>query len=138
MNTLEKTLLGGVLSLMTIFLGFIASFVSAPQPKTLGSSVLNIPVYSNTQITTSPTTTIAAYPGVLHSVTFNAPVSNSVVTVYDSATTTTPTTILETITIPSSSAQTPFTLVYDGNFTKGLTVVQTGASSTFTVNYQQN
>jgi hypothetical protein len=75
----------------------------------------------------------------LHTVTIATPVANSVINVFDAATTSTATTsrLVATITLPTATS-TPFTLTFDNAMVYGLTVSQSGASSTITAEYNQN
>ena len=121
-----------------IALGIIAAFaigfyVHTPSAK-LGSA-LYTPTYTDYSDKTQATTTLAAFPGTLHTVIFGNPVAGSVVTICDSATSSSCATVVATLTIPSTTA--PFTLTFDNQFTNGLTVYQATATSTITFEYQQ-
>lgn len=134
MTKLEKTLLG--LFALVLFGIAIYSVRPTTQPS-LGSGSLYVPAYVNLNFATTTTTTVANFPGVFHSLTIATPISGNVITIYDSATTTSPTVIMAKITEPSSTTIVPVTLQFDGSFVNGLTIQQT-ASSSLTVNYQQN
>lgn len=121
------------LGLTAVFgLGFSAWHNASPS---LGSGSLYIPAYIDYQDSVSATTTLASFSGVLHTIVFTKPVAGSVINVYDSATTTTPTVLLASMAVTSTGN--PFTLTFDVNTVNGLTVVQTGATSTMTLTYQQ-
>jgi hypothetical protein len=80
----------------------------------------------------APTTTVVKTgAGILHSITFNKPLATAVITIYDN--TAASGTILGIITIPANPQ--PTTLVYDLNFTTGLTIVTATAASDITVTY---
>jgi hypothetical protein len=135
MTTLEKTLVG-IATLIIFFASFLGGQVLDKSNK-LGVGAFQIPTYNYLTDLTSATTTLATYPGTIHSVTVATPVANSVITIYDSASSTTASTVVARITVPSA-APAPFTLLFDTSLTQGLTVVQTGASSTMTISYKQN
>ena len=107
------------------------------QPAKLGS-VYGSPAFNSYVDATSATATLAAYPGTLHTLTVTTPVASSVIKVCDSATSSSCAVVVATITIPSTPITAPFTLTFDNIMNNGLTVVQTGASSTITAEYQQN
>ena len=123
-----------------IFLAFLA-FGYTHQPVKLGQ-IYGVSAFNDYVDSTSATTTLASYPGILHTITVTTPVANSVITVYDVATTTAAavasSSVVASIKIPATVSSTPFTLLFDNIFTKGLTVLQSGASSTLTAEYQQN
>lgn len=79
------------------------------------------------------TTLVKGNPGVLHTVTFNNPVATSVVTIYDSTSTASPTTPIAEITVPASPM--PVTLTYDAAMNTGIVVKVATAGSDITVNY---
>lgn len=91
--------------------------------------------YSSTNITlAAPTTTVVATgSGVLHTITFNNPVSGGVVTVYNN--TAASGTKLATITTPASPQ--PVTLKYDMAFGIGLTIVTATQAQDITVSWAQ-
>lgn len=135
MTTLNKIFFGIVgLAVIVVGLGFLI-FRPAKAP-TLGS-VYSSPAFNDYTDATMATTTLANYPGILHTILVTTPVANSVITVYDAASTSTATTVIAKITVPSTAAN-PFELTFDNIQTKGLTVVQSGATSTLTAEYQQN
>jgi hypothetical protein len=107
------------------------------QPAKLGS-VYGSPAFNDYTDATLATTTLANYPGILHTLTVTTPVASSVIKVYDAASTSTATTLIATISIPSTPITAPFTLLFDNIQASGLTVAQSGATSTFTAEYQQN
>jgi hypothetical protein len=100
--------------------------------------VYGVSAFNDYTDATLATTTLANYPGILHTLTVTTPVASSVINVYDAASTSTATTLVATISIPSTPITAPFTLLFDNIHTKGLTVVQSGATSTLTAEYQQN
>ena len=135
METLNKIFLGIVgLVVIVVGLGFLI-FRPAKAP-TLGS-VYSSPAFNDYTDATMATTTLANYPGILHTILVTTPVANSVITVYDSASSTTASTVVAKITIPSS-APAPFELTFDNIFNNGLTIQQSTATSTLTAEYQQN
>jgi len=83
--------------------------------------------YAN--ITTQTTTLLKTGPGILHSITFNKPVSTDTLKFCDALTNTTP--VIGTITTPSVTV--PITLTYDVEFTVGLTIVTGTADQDITV-----
>lgn len=91
--------------------------------------------YIGTNITlAAPTTTvIATGNGVLHTITFNKPVSTGVVTVYNN--TAASGTVLATITTPANPL--PVTLTLDIAFGTGLTIVTATAAQDITVSWSQ-
>lgn len=122
-----------------IFAGLFSFLVKVESPSpTFGSGSLNVPVYVNGQDANQATTTIFAFPGVLHTIVVTKPVVGSVINVYDSATTTVSTAPIASITIPTSPTSTPFFLEFDINVFNGLTVSQTVGTSTINLSYQQN
>jgi len=136
MTKLEKFFIGFILLFAVAVIGL--SYATRPTHNTsLGSGSLYIPVYVTTSTSVSATTTLYAFPGVLHTISITKPVSGSVITIYDSATTTLPTVAPLVITIPAANLA-PFTLNIDGIFANGLTVQQGTATSTINVTYQQN
>lgn len=84
-------------------------------------------VYAN--ITTQTTTLLKTGPGILHSVTFNKPVATGTVEIDDAVTNTTPK--IGTITTPTGPF--PVTLIYDVEFTVGLSITTGTASQDITV-----
>jgi hypothetical protein len=118
-----------------IFLAFMVFGYVHPAQK-LGS-VYGNPSFDDYTSATLATTTLAAFPGILHTIVVATPIANSVITVYDSASSTTASTTVAKITIPST-APAPFSLSFDNSMYSGLTVAQSGATSTLTAEYQQN
>lgn len=132
MTKLQK-IISGIIGVLFLFAIIFATYAVRPTTEpSLGSGSLYVPAYTNTVDAVVATTTLANYPGVLHSITVGTPISGDVVTVYDSATTTA-SVVMAKITENSSTV----TLAFDGSFSNGLTIQQT-ASSTLTANYQQN
>lgn len=83
--------------------------------------------YAN--ITADGTTLLKTGPGILHSITFNKPVATSTVEIDDALTHTSP--VIGTITVPASPM--PVTLIYDVEFTVGLTIVMGTTASDITI-----
>jgi hypothetical protein len=83
----------------------------------------------------APTTTVVkATPGVLHSITVNKPAANGVISVYNHASgAVNPMAIITRAAALLSDA--PVTLVYDIEFSIGLTIVTSGAAQDITVSY---
>lgn len=134
MTKREKVFIG----LFALIVFGVAIYSTRPITEpSFGSASLYVPTYVNALDAAVATTTIANFPGVLHSVTIDTPISGNVITVYDSASTSTASVVIAKITEPSSTTIAPVTLQFDGSFINGLTITQT-ASSTLTVNYQQN
>jgi hypothetical protein len=82
-------------------------------------------------ITGQATTLVKSGGGFLHSITFNKPVATGTVKIDDALTDTTP--VIGTVTTPASPM--PVTLIYDIEFTTGLTIVTGTASQDITVAY---
>ena len=122
--------------LIGVFLAVLVFNYVHPVQK-LGS-VYGNPSFDDYTLATLATTTLAAFPGILHTIVVTTPVASSVITVYDSASSTTASTTVAKITIPSTPITAPFSLSFDNSFYNGLTVVQSGATSTLTAEYQQN
>jgi hypothetical protein len=87
--------------------------------------------YDYANITTTTTTLVKTGAGFLHSITFNKPVATGTVKIDDALTDTTP--VIGTVTTPANPQ--PFTLVYDIEFTTGLTIVTGTAAQDITVSY---
>lgn len=83
-------------------------------------------------ITGDATTTVKSGPGMLRSITLNAPTATEVITIYDN--TAGSGTKIGTITIPASPQ--PVTLHYDVQFWTGLTIVTATATSDITVAFR--
>lgn len=90
-----------------------------------------VPFYSYKNITTQTTTLVKSGGGFLHSITFNHPVTNGVVEIDDAVTNTTP--IIATVTTNTNPA--PFTVIYDVEFTTGLSITTSVANQDITVSY---
>lgn len=82
------------------------------------------------------TTTVAAHPAVLCSLTLNPAAAACSVTVYDNASAASGTIILELVA-PASVASTSIALTHPINTLNGLTVVVAGAAATATLAYQR-
>ena len=121
-----------------IFIAFLVFGYVKPVQK-LGS-VYGNPAFNDYTYAVSATTTLATYPGILHVINVTTPVASSVIKVYDLATSTSvaSSTPIATIAIPSTPITAPFNLTFDNIMVNGLTVVQSGATSTLTAEYQQN
>ena len=91
----------------------------------------SIGIWTYANITGQATTLVKTGPGILHSITFNKPVATGTVKIDDALTDTTP--IIGTITTPASPM--PVTLIYDVEFTVGLTIVTGTESQDITVCY---
>lgn len=89
------------------------------------------PFYSYKNITTQTTTLVKSGAGFLHAITFNMPTTTATVKIEDALTDTTP--LIGTIAAPATSV--PFTLIYDIEFTTGLTIVTATANQDITVSY---
>ena len=135
MTTLSKIFFGIVGLAVIVGVG-IFGYNSFHTTAKLGQ-VYGVSAFNDYTDATMATTTLANYPGILHVIDVTTPVANSVITVYDAASTSTATTVIAKITVPSTAAN-PFELTFDNIQTKGLTVVQSGATSTLTAEYQQN
>ena len=90
-------------------------------------------IWNYTNITGTATTLVATGAGVLHSITFNKPVSTGTVKIDDALTDTTP--VIGTVTSPAGGV--PVTLIYDIEFTVGLTIVTGTAAQDITVAWGQ-
>jgi hypothetical protein len=88
-------------------------------------------IYNYANITTTTTTLVKTGVGFLHSITFNGPVATGTVKIDDAITDTTP--VIGTITTPANPQ--PFTVIYDVEFTTGLTIVTGTAAQNITVSY---
>ncbi len=84
-------------------------------------------------ITGDATTVVKASPGTLHAITLNNPTATEVITLYDNASAASGTKI-GTITVPASPQA--VTLLYDIQFTNGLTIQTATATSDITVSYK--
>lgn len=89
------------------------------------------PFYSYANITTQTTTLVKSGAGFLHSITFNKPTATGTVKIDDAITDTTP--VIGTVTTPASPM--PVTLIYDIEFSTGLTIVTGTANQDITVSY---
>ena len=83
-------------------------------------------------ITTLTTTIVKSGSGLLHTITFNKPVSTGVVAIYDN--TAGSGTLIGTITSPTSTV--PISVTYDVTFSTGLTLVSSVAAQDITVSYR--
>ena len=84
-------------------------------------------VYKN--MTAQATALLKTGPGILHSVTFNKPVATSTLEFDDALTHTSP--VIGTVTVPASPM--PVTLIYDVEFTTGLSVTMGTADMDVTI-----
>ncbi len=87
--------------------------------------------YSYANITSNTTTVLRTGGGILHAITFNAPVATGTVTIYDN--TAGSGTKIGTVTVPASPM--PVTLFFDAVFTTGLTIVTATAAQDMTVTF---
>lgn len=92
---------------------------------------VSVPAFKYKNITSQTTTLVKTGAGFLHSITFNKPAATGTVKIDDAITDTTP--VVGTITVPASPQ--PLTLIYDINFTVGLTIVTGTADQDITVAY---
>lgn len=92
-------------------------------------------IYNYVPITlAAPTTTVVkSGSGFLHAITINTPAANGVITVYDNTSATS--TKIATITQPASLLDGAKSLIYDLEFTTGLTIVTSTAAQDITVSY---
>lgn len=115
------------------FLQNFGYFTVDPQGRNCGSTApAGLGWYNYLNITGTSTTTVKSGTGVLHNLTFNNPQATEVLTLYDN--TAASGTKIGTITIPASPAI--VTIQYDIQFTTGLTIVSTTASSDVTVSFK--
>lgn len=89
------------------------------------------PFYSYLNITGTATTLVKTGGGFLHAITFNKPVATGTCKIDDALTDVAP--IIGTITTPATPL--PVTLIYDLEFTVGLTIVTGTAAQDITVIY---
>jgi hypothetical protein len=134
MTKVEK-IIGGLIAIIVV--GFALYAIKPATAPSLGS-VYGNPAFVTTSTATQATTTLYAFAGILHTISITKPAAGSVITIYDSATTSSPTIAPLVITIPTTPTSTPFTLTIDGIFNNGLTIQQATATSTVNVTYQQN
>ena len=87
-------------------------------------------IFNKTYITTQTTTLVKTGEGFLHSITFNKPVATGTCELDDALTNTNPFAIVTTPTSPM-----PVTLVYDIEFTTGLSITTGTASQDITVSW---
>jgi hypothetical protein len=91
--------------------------------------------YTSKYIATQATFNLKNVGGVLHTVTCNTPVASGVITIYDDISAVTAN-IIAVITLPGTLLQNgPLTAIYDAKFTRGLTIVTSGANAVWTVTY---
>lgn len=86
--------------------------------------------YDKTYIATTATTLVATGAGVLHSITINKPVATGTIELDDALTHTNPFGI---ITTPASPL--PVTLIYDTQFTTGLSITTGTAAQDITISW---
>ena len=128
--------LGSAILIILLGVGLFAFLVlvrKGPSSPSLRGATYQISTYVYALDATQATTTYAAFPGTLHTIVVGTAVSSDVISVYDSNTSTAPTTLMAKITTTSS---TPQSLTFDASFTSGLTIQQS-ATSTLTASYQQ-
>ena len=133
MTKFDKVILTVAIVAIVVLAG-IAVYGLSHRSVKLGS-VYGTPAFDDYTDATLATTTLATFGGILHTIVITNPVSNSVITVCDSATTSSCGTTVAVITIPSSSVQEPFTLTFDNINVNGLTIQQATATSTLTAEY---
>lgn len=136
MTTLNKIFAGIVGLAILLGVGIYAYNSLKPVPQKLGN-IYGVSAFNDYTDATLATTTLANYAGILHVIDVTTPIANSVITVYDAASTSTATTVVAKITVPSTATN-PFELTFDNIQTTGLTVAQSGATSSLTAEYQQN
>lgn len=85
-------------------------------------------IWNKTYITTQTTTLIKSGAGILHTITFNKPVSTGTCELDDAITQTNPFGI-----ITSAATSVPVTLIYDVEFTAGLSITTAVAAQDITV-----
>jgi len=82
-------------------------------------------------ITTQTTTTVKSGAGLLHAIIINTPVASAVVTIYDN--TAGSGTLIGTITLPATLLSSgPITVLINGKFVTGCTIVTSGATMNIT------
>lgn len=87
--------------------------------------------YTPQNITTQTTTTVKSGQGLLHAIILNTPVASAVVTVYDN--TAGSGTLICTITLPGTLLSSgPITVMINGKFSTGCTIVTSGATMNIT------
>ncbi len=86
--------------------------------------------WAKVYITSQTTTLVKSGPGILHSVTLNTPTATTTIELDDAITNTNPFAI---ITVPT--APQPVTLIYDVEFTAGLSITTAVANSDITVSF---
>ncbi len=87
--------------------------------------------YVYTNITTQTTTTVKSGSGMLHAIVLNTPVASAVVTIYDN--TAGSGTLIGTITLPGTLLSSgPVTVMINGKFNTGCTIVTSGATMNIT------
>lgn len=91
--------------------------------------------YQYLNIASAATTVVCAKGGILHSVTINKAVASGTITMYDNATAGSGTKI-GTITFPATLLANQDCLIYDVNFSNGLTIV-TAEANDITVSFRQ-
>lgn len=88
------------------------------------------PLFAKAYITTQTTTLLKIGAGMLHSVTINKPTATTTIELDDAITNANPFAI---ITVPASPQ--PVTLIYDVEFTAGLSVTTGTANSDITISF---
>jgi hypothetical protein len=141
MTKLEKLLIGAGIVILCIasFIGGQVLNVKAP---TFGNAYgLYTPTYNDTYFastsaSTSVGTLIDAFPGLLHTISIETPLTGSIIAIYDTNSSTVQvgtTTLIAKFTITTSS---PFSVILDTSFANGLVVDQTAATSTMTFSWK--
>lgn len=87
-------------------------------------------IWTKAYITTQTTTLVKTGPGILHTITLNKPTATTTIELDDAITNTN---AFGIITVPASPQ--PVTLIYDVEFTTGLSITTAIANSDITVSY---
>jgi hypothetical protein len=126
----------GYIVFMLLCASVFGFLVTREAPSPVLGQVYGVPAFVDLVDATSGTSTLAAFGGILHTITFGTMGASNILTVYDSNTSTAPSVVMVKVTT-ASTAPAPFTLTFDSKFANGLTVNQT-VTSTITFDYQQN
>ena len=106
------------------------SYFKVQAQPVFGSPQLTIAAYRYLNITGQATTVVKSGGGILHTICVNTPAATETITIYDN--TEASGTKIGTATVFASTNP---CLIYDVNFTTGLTLVTATASSDLTVSY---
>jgi len=86
--------------------------------------------------TNNSTTSLKTTSGILYALTIDTPATSSVLTLYDSTSTSAAGTVIAKVTLPATLLQQgPYTAIFDVYFKNGLVIQQTGNTSTLTVSF---